>query len=87
MQFVVGTITRCRPNAGAQHFQIPITIGGETHTLHTSPTELQSAGPATFAEGRNRVVERLRSALLEEADVPDTFAELKTALEGRTFSI
>lgn len=83
MQFLVGTVTRC---AGTNHYTVPITVTGVgTFTLRTTVQEFQNAAPNGFEEAKDAVVSRLRSALLEASAV--TFAQVKLALEGKTFSV
>lgn len=82
MTFSIGTLTRC---AGQAHYHVPITIGGVTRVLETTVTELQAAAPEGHAEAREAIVSRLRSALLEVNAT--TFAQSRTALEGKTFEV
>lgn len=80
MQFTVGTITRC---AGQNHYDVPVTIGGTTYHIAVLQDEL--GVDYNQAEARDRMVDRMRSAKKEANAV--TFAQTKTALEGKTFQI
>lgn len=86
MTFTVGTITRCSPPAGTgSHYHVPLTIGGQVYTLETTAQEVQAVGPSSFAEAREAILARLKSAILE-ADA-GTFAQIKTALEGNSYEV
>jgi hypothetical protein len=82
--FQVGTITRC---AGQNHYQVPLTIGGQQFVLHTTKQEVEAAGPANWQDpaAKDAVLARLKSAILESGAV--TFAQIRTALEGNTYKI
>lgn len=80
MTFTVGTITRC---AGLNHYHVPVTIGGVTRTIEVDLIELGLDFEDTSA--RDRIVDRLRSARKEASAV--SFAQTKTALEGKVFQI
>jgi len=82
MEFTVGVITRC---AGTNHYQVPITIGAQIHTLETTVVELQAAAPTGFEEVRAAILARIRSALLEANAA--TFLQVQTALTGNTFEV
>lgn len=82
MQFTIGDITRCGGNG---HYQVPVTVGAVTKTIHTSLAELQQAAPGTIEEARDAIIGRIRSALLEANAA--TFAQAQAALEGNTFEV
>jgi len=81
MTFTVGTITRC---AGQNHYDVPVTIAGQVFHIPVLQDDLLTdfEGPADAAD---RMKDRLRSAKKEAGAV--TFAQTKTALEGKTFQI
>lgn len=80
MQFVVGTITRC---AGQNHYDVPVTIAGTVYHITVLQADLILDFDAASAQ--DRIEDRLRSARKEAGAV--TFAETKTALEGKTFQL
>lgn len=80
MTFTVGTITRC---AGQNHYQVPVTIGGQQFVIQVLQDDLLVDFDATSAQ--DRIEDRLRSAKKEAGAV--TFAQTKTALEGKVFQI
>jgi hypothetical protein len=82
VQFTVGDITRC---SGQGHYQVPVTVGAVTRTIHTTLEELQQAAPSTIDEARDAIIGRIRSALLEANAA--TFAQVQAALEGNTFEV
>lgn len=82
MVFTTGTITRC---SGGSHYQLPVTVGQRTVTMHFTPEEL-AGDPATDPEQvREAVLQRIRSAIIE-ADAR-TLAQRRAALENKTFGI
>jgi hypothetical protein len=82
MQFTIGTITRC---AGQGHYHVPVTIAGVEYPLVTSQGEVQELGGGTLEERRDQILARIRSAI-REANA-NTFAQVRTALETKTFSV
>lgn len=82
MVFTIGDITRC---SGQGHYQVPVTVGAVTRTIHTSLAELQQAAPGTIEEARDAIIARIRSALLEANAA--TFAQVQATLEGETFEV
>lgn len=79
MQFSTGVLTRC---AGQNHYQLPVTIGGRTVTLHVTRDEMASDPPESLEEAREMIITRLRSAIKEAG--ASTFAQVKTAIENKT---
>jgi len=80
VQFTVGTITRC---AGQNHYDVPVTIAGTVYHIPVLQEDLLVDFDASSAQ--DRIEDRLRSAKKEAGAV--TFAQTKTALEGKTFQI
>lgn len=80
MTFTVGTITRC---AGLNHYHVPVTIAGQEFTVTVQQEELLT--DYTRDEARDKMVDRMRSARKEAS--ANTFAQTKTALEGKSFQI
>lgn len=90
MDFTVnGQITRAS-GPGCNHYLVPLTDGEVSKTLHTSLAEIQAAAPSTIEEAREAIIARLRSAILEYLaanELPLTFANVRAALEGKTFRV
>lgn len=82
MRFTTGTLTRC---AGGNHYELPITIGGNTRTLRLTKDEAEGEPPANIDEARDSIISRLRSAYKELDAV--TFADVRTAVSGKTFKV
>jgi hypothetical protein len=81
--FTINSITRC---AGGGHYDVTITLGnGQSGTLHTTKDELAGDPPASIAEARDAVLDRIRSAL-KEANAA-TWANIQSALVGQTFKV
>jgi hypothetical protein len=83
LTFTVNSVTRC---AGLTHWTATITFsGGATVPIDTDQAELQIDFPANRDQARTAILNRLRSAAKEAG--AGTFAQVKTALEGKTFQI
>ena len=82
MQFTVNSLTRC---GGQGHWTVIITVAGEQHRIETTPAEMQFDPGENINETRQRVLERLRSASKEAGAA--TFAQARTALEGKTYQL
>jgi hypothetical protein len=80
--FVVNSLTRC---PGLNHWTVSVTIGGNGHVIQTSPDEMQFDPLENPVETRGLILARLRSAA-KEANAA-TFAQSKTAIEGKTFKL
>lgn len=84
MIFTTGTISVC---TGGNHLQLPITIGGNTKTLHITREELRGEPPDGFEDIRELIIQRLRSAVKETTVGPPTPAEVQAAVNNKTFEI
>lgn len=82
MTFTTGTLTRC---SGGNHYSLQVTIAGNVRTFKFDSTELQADPPADIAEARAAILTRLVSAAKEAG--ANTFAEVKTAIESKTFKV
>lgn len=77
-----GTITRC---SGGNHYNLPITVGQRTITLHFTPEELQGDPRDDPEQLRELFLQRIRSAIIESG--ASTLAQRRAALENKTFGI
>lgn len=81
MTFTVNTISRC---AGNNHYTINVTIGGNTSDVQATAADM-AVDFVSWEEARQAGLDRLRSAI-KEANA-GTFAQVKTALEGKVFKL
>lgn len=81
MTILVNTLTRC---AGQGHYTVNVTIGGQTFDVSATLQDMQ-VDFSTWEEAKQAGIDRLRSAAKEANAV--TFAQVRTALEGKTFKI
>ena len=81
MTFLVGSITRC---PGQNHYLVPVTVSGQTYTISVDQSEL-ATDITDRDEAREKIIDRLRSAKKEAG--AGNFAQIRTALEGKTFQI
>lgn len=81
MTFTVNTISRC---PGGNHWSVDLTQGGQARHLEFQTSDLQ-LDFTNFQQVVDAVLNRLRSAA-KEANA-GTLAQVKTALEGKTFQI
>lgn len=85
MTFTTGDTLAREGGGGCKHLTLPITIGGVTRSLRFTMDELADEPPASIEEARRDILDRLRSAA-KEANA-NTFAELRTALQSKTFKV
>jgi hypothetical protein len=83
MTFTTGVSSRC---AGGNHYEIPVTVNGNTRTLHFTAQEIADVAEIEdFQEFRRRVLGRLVSAI-READVV-TLPQMAAAINNKTFEV
>lgn len=77
-QFTVTNLTRC---AGQNHYDLTITVGGQSRTITLTRSDL-ALEPEDF---KDAFLHRIRSAVKEAG--ANTFAQAQAALVGQTFQI
>jgi hypothetical protein len=80
MTFTINSITR--PGV-CDHYVLNVTIGGVARNIRTSKQEVMDYEPGDDLE--SLALARLRSAV-KEANAGN-FAQVRTALEGKTFKV
>lgn len=84
MTFTTGpTLSRCQ--VGGIHYELDVTINSVTRILKCTADEFQQDPPAELEAGREAILDRLRSAV-KEANAT-TFAQIRAAVENKTFKI
>lgn len=82
MQFTTGNLSRC---AGNGHYELPITVSGNTKTLRFTRDEFEGEPPADAEQARDAILGRLRSAA-KEANA-NTWVQFQAAVESKTFKV
>lgn len=85
MTFTTGNTLARESGASCSHLTLAITIGGNTRTLRFTLDELQGEPPASVEQAKEWILARLRSAAKEAGAA--TFAQVRSALESKTFQI
>ena len=81
MTFTVNSVSRC---ASGNHWTIVLTAGGQSRTLVLETSDLQ-LDFSSYDQVREAVIGRMRSAAKEAG--AGTLAQVKTALEGKSFQL
>lgn len=82
MQFTTGNLSRC---AGNGHYELPITVSGNTKTLRFTRDQLRGEPAEDMAQAVDAILARLRSAA-KEANAT-TLAQVRAAVESKTFKV
>lgn len=83
LTFTVNSISRC--SGSGNHYTLNVTVqGGPTVNFGALKSDME-VDFSSLEDARQAAIDRLRSAIKEAGAV--TFAQVQTALEGKTFKL